>query len=640
MEFKIEDGCLKKCKGEETIAVIPEGVTQIGSQGSFDSIFDCPNLLRIDLPSTLKTIASMAFNSLPFGKVQEIHVPSIEVLLGLDNSAGYPYGASVLVGDAPITSVNVPAGTKSIPKHCFESCQSLVDVVLPESLEEIGESAFERSGIQTLCIPDSVKNIGKDAFSGCAELTQMTLPESLLEIEDTTFAFCKKLSEIKIGNKVKRIGERAFMHCTSLETITIPESVQTIAKLAFYGCTALKELNYSPDHTKFDEFPELASYPEPVKCVTSGGIKTYLELPIEVSYQFSKYDDEALAYIGLYQKGKGWKDKFESGVERGGKETVNNVIMNMINILPKYGKVKKAQADKVLALLKKYSKDVEPSVTKAVGAFLTANGIGGETINQDGSFKTANQLVPQDVIKKEKSVADKWVAKRVKDVSVFDTIKAPKGADVSAVDAVKVILYEYGKQLAKNPAYHAKTWKTDIVELSISPAAECLVKSADIKGLLKIIEQNTPSLIVPIDNEKDYPYLEYSVPMIGKAFKLTPQKVEEEANGYIVSYFKPYLNSPEFFAPYARYADAKSINNLIATADTLMKSWSVAGRTIAIAIRSALMLSETKEAITYISKCGLLGKYADMRGKTEQEIRNSLTSDTGLKNDGSMGFDL
>ena len=95
-----------------------------------------------------------------------------------------------------------------------------------------------------------------------------------------------------------------------------------------------------------------------------------------------------------------------------------------------------------------------------------------------------------------------------------------------------------------------------------------------------------------------------------------------------------------FLLPYCRYADENQIADLIKTAENLMNNWGKVGRLASVIIRSALLLSDTKEAASYLDKYGHLGLYAGMRNTTAQEIRKSLLSESGLNADGSASFDL
>ena len=118
-----------------------------------------------------------------------------------------------------------------------------VDVVIPDSVTEIGSKAFyDHRGLISVHIPSSVKKIGNDAFGCCSNLTTVNIPEGIMGISKYVFAFCYGLKTINIPAGVKKIGEGAFSSCSSLESIVIPDSVKTIEDHAFQGCKNLANI--------------------------------------------------------------------------------------------------------------------------------------------------------------------------------------------------------------------------------------------------------------------------------------------------------------------------------------------------------------------------------------------------------------
>jgi hypothetical protein len=70
------------------------------------------------------------------------------------------------------------------------------DVVIPDTVHEIGEGCFEGMGVTSVVIPDSVTNIGESAFEDCTGLTGVTIPSGLECIEKSTFSGCSNLTTI------------------------------------------------------------------------------------------------------------------------------------------------------------------------------------------------------------------------------------------------------------------------------------------------------------------------------------------------------------------------------------------------------------------------------------------------------------
>ena len=63
---------------------------------------------------------------------------------------------------------SIKKGTKIICDMAFDSCRSLTDIVIPDSVTSIGDCAFNGcESLSNLVIPNSVTSIGDCAFLGC-----------------------------------------------------------------------------------------------------------------------------------------------------------------------------------------------------------------------------------------------------------------------------------------------------------------------------------------------------------------------------------------------------------------------------------------------------------------------------------------
>jgi hypothetical protein len=80
-------------------------------------------------------------------------------------------------------------------------------------------------------------------FYGCESLNNIVLPESLTSIGDYVFEDCSSLSSIKLPESLTSIGDSAFKNCTNLDSIYIPVSIETIYRNTF-AFTKLKVIYY------------------------------------------------------------------------------------------------------------------------------------------------------------------------------------------------------------------------------------------------------------------------------------------------------------------------------------------------------------------------------------------------------------
>lgn len=107
----------------------------------------------------------------------------------------------------------------------------LYGVIIPDTVEEIRESAFTISDLKIVEIPNSVKDIGDRAFY-LNRLEEIILPSNLVHLGDSAFAY-NELKEIVLPETLKEINERAFSF-NNLSSIYIPDSIKVIRSLAFY----------------------------------------------------------------------------------------------------------------------------------------------------------------------------------------------------------------------------------------------------------------------------------------------------------------------------------------------------------------------------------------------------------------------
>jgi len=115
-----------------------------------------------------------------------------------------------------VTSVILPNTVQKISGGAFANCQELYFIKLPNSLQEIGIFAFERTKIPSITIPNKVTSIGESAFWGCKQLEKAIIGKNVENIYSQAFEACSKLTEVVfLGDKV--IGDKTsvFSLCHS-----------------------------------------------------------------------------------------------------------------------------------------------------------------------------------------------------------------------------------------------------------------------------------------------------------------------------------------------------------------------------------------------------------------------------------------
>ncbi|MCR5324596.1 MAG: leucine-rich repeat protein [Lachnospiraceae bacterium] len=150
--------------------------------------------------------------------------------------------ASGAFSESELESIIIPESVSQIGSSAFEWCEHLVKITIPASVTSIEQYTFSNcTALKSISIPSSVKALGQAAFSNCKSLTSISLPKGVKEINDWTFMNCPKLKKVTLSSKTTYIGMGAFKNCAVLSKITIPSTVTSIGLAAFDGCPKLSE---------------------------------------------------------------------------------------------------------------------------------------------------------------------------------------------------------------------------------------------------------------------------------------------------------------------------------------------------------------------------------------------------------------
>lgn len=217
----------------------------------------------------------------------------------------------------PIRTIKWPANLKVIGGKAFYDKYLTGHLVLPETLDSIGPSAFYKNSIDFVSMPhkqiafandifrenpnltkvefnscasymtnnmfysckklrsvsgmECVKTIGGSAFSGCDSLRTVGNIVPTM-IENNAFNACKKLEPFDLS-QVTSVGESAFKSCHMFKSVHMP-NVTSLGEYCFYDCAGLTEVSVGD---KISQIPSQSfHYCPSLKTVTLGASVSYI----------------------------------------------------------------------------------------------------------------------------------------------------------------------------------------------------------------------------------------------------------------------------------------------------------------------------------------------------------------------------
>ena len=268
---------------------LPSGLTRIG-----DNAFLQASVTDVEIPNTVISIGTNAFwncntiqTTIP-ASVQELGATAFYGTFVVNVDANSPYFCSeedgkILYNKDKTTlyqvsqdctgNFTIPSTVTTINDFAMNGCAKVTgELVIPDSVQTIGRSAFEGTGFTSLNLGNSVKEIGVSAFYNCATMTgDLVIPAAVTTIGENAFAstgFNGKLdfqaqieefpaaifkglnfTSVSFSDSVKTIGDRAFENCKQLATVTFGQGLETIGRFAFDGAGISGKLTF-PDSLK------------------------------------------------------------------------------------------------------------------------------------------------------------------------------------------------------------------------------------------------------------------------------------------------------------------------------------------------------------------------------------------------------
>ena len=180
---------------------IADGVTNVGNLAFRES----SNLRYVELASTVTQLGNYSFYNCP--ALHSLILPESVTIL----SENTPFGGTTKMNSAVYNShvfvclnqdysgeFAVADGTIMVASQAFRECRQLTAVALPNTVTNLlGNSTFENcTSLMSVILPEGIIDLGQYAFSGCITLRGIDLPPTLASLGSYCFAECSAVDSI------------------------------------------------------------------------------------------------------------------------------------------------------------------------------------------------------------------------------------------------------------------------------------------------------------------------------------------------------------------------------------------------------------------------------------------------------------
>lgn len=228
--------------------IIPDTVKSIGEH----CFYGCSNLVKISVPRDLEVIGTDAFaNTAWFDAFPEGDIVTFGKFLYTFKGQMSPNSAVLASRDSEKASLY--SGNKvyltdftHYSEGVFKDQKNLVYAEFPNTMSGVPSSFFEGcSGLEDIVLPSSLNSIGNASFKNCVNLhiEGFNDLEHLSSIGNYALAYTKLSGSVSFNNIIGEVGQGVFEGCTSLTSVTVGDQFRNIPDNFLKGCTSLTTLN-------------------------------------------------------------------------------------------------------------------------------------------------------------------------------------------------------------------------------------------------------------------------------------------------------------------------------------------------------------------------------------------------------------
>ena len=195
-----------------------------------DKAFNFHRTYNITLNEGLEHIGAYAF------RYALNNIAPHQKKLVIPNSVNYigEYAFENCYMDEVIISDNVD----SLFNDTFSFC-CIDQIHMPAKLKYIGARALYNNHLDNLVLPEGLETIEHHAFNTLS-VDKLVIPESVKFIDEFAFYF-PLIKDLEIKAPLDSIPKAAFYSCQALERLVLPPTIKRIGQSAFYECYRLKE---------------------------------------------------------------------------------------------------------------------------------------------------------------------------------------------------------------------------------------------------------------------------------------------------------------------------------------------------------------------------------------------------------------